>query len=195
MLLSPLRHLHLLLELARFKLRGRPASRETLGSFNSPVVFPLQDTEHHYGFGSATRNQGGLQAEFFVGTQDHVTCRWSRTTRTFQGFPGNIHGGILAVLADEVMAHCLVAHRKKFGVIISARIRWHRPVRVGDTVSGEARIVASLGSSLLVTYSLANGQGKAVSSGWGLFYLPTVTEFQRLTGGDVPAELKSYARS
>ncbi|MGE5550167.1 MAG: PaaI family thioesterase [Bacteroidota bacterium] len=61
-----------------------------------------------------------------------------------QGFDGLVHGGIIATLLDEAMAHALLAHGIK-GVTGKLMLRFRAPLRVGTPVIVTAGISADRG--------------------------------------------------
>jgi acyl-coenzyme A thioesterase PaaI-like protein len=160
-----------------------------------PIEFPHLNSDAHYGFVNSLNNKNGLQALFFIDDSKSVSCAWSNTASHFQGFSGIIHGGVLVALADELMANCVVGLKQKFGVTLSSRIQWKAPVRVGETVSGRASIVASYKHFLLIEFVLINSEGKEVLTGSGIFYLPTIKQFKKMTGMNLPDALHSYLRN
>jgi acyl-coenzyme A thioesterase PaaI-like protein len=186
----------LLLDLMLFKRRvSKSKSNQVHLNTSKPVLFPLLNSELHMGFVNSMKNDKGLQASFYVDDNNTVTCAWENTADHFQGFAGIIHGGVLASLADELMANCIVGHKQKFGVTLSSRFQWHSPVKVGENVRGSSRILAAYKHFLLLEVILENTSGKQVLSGTGLFYLPTAKQFKKMIGFDLPIQLLPYVRN
>lgn len=178
-------------------LRGKQSKSHHLPivvNIQRPVVFPFQNSELHYGFVNSLNNKNGMQAQFYVDEKDAVTCLWQNTASHFQGFSGIIHGGILVALADELMANCLVAHNQKFGVTLSSRIQWKTPVRVGEEIKGKANIITSFKNFVLMRFIILNSKNQAVLCGSGVFYIPTLKQFNKITGLILPDELQSFVR-
>jgi len=53
--------------------------------------------------------------------------------REFQGWVDLIHGGILATLLDELMAHAVWRFAGP-GVTVSMEVRFHHPLKPGETI-------------------------------------------------------------
>jgi len=66
-----------------------------------------------------------------------------------QGWDSIVHGGLLTCVLDDVMAHTLFTI-EKFGITASMKIRWKKPVYVGEKLYLEGSII-KLKSKLAVT--------------------------------------------
>jgi uncharacterized protein (TIGR00369 family) len=64
--------------------------------------------------------------------QMHCPVHW-------QGYAGQVHGGIMAAILDGAMTHALFA-RGIAAVTGDLRVRYRRPLRVGATASVTARV-------------------------------------------------------
>lgn len=58
----------------------------------------------------------------------------------FQGYPDRLHGGVIAVLLDAAMTHCLFA-RNVAGLTAKLAIRYNRAVVLGMPAVVRARVV------------------------------------------------------
>ena len=67
----------------------------------------------------------------------------------YQGYPGRLHGGIIATLADAAMTHCLFL-RGVTAVTGKLKLRFPHPVEVG----AEATVRATVANSLPPLYLL-----------------------------------------
>lgn len=178
-----------------FSLKKQPtAIAQEQFDFSSPIEFPFLSSEQHKGFANSKSNDWGLQAEFFKGSDRTAFCKWTRAIEPFQGFSGIIHGGVLVTLADELMANCVLAHTQKFSVSLKANVKWHNPVKVGETVIGLSKIIYEYKNFKKVQFILQTESGKVALSGDGIFYLPTLKQFNRMTGINLPIELQNYLR-
>lgn len=162
--------------------------------FTSPIQFPFLNSESHKGFANSKSNDWGLQAEFFKGKSKSAFCKWNRVIDPFQGFSGIIHGGILVTLADELMANCVLANTQKFSVSLKANVKWHSPIKVGEGVLGFSQIIYEYKNFKKVQFIIQSESGRVVLSGDGIFYLPTLKQFNRMTGINLPNELQTYLR-
>lgn len=183
----------LFFDLFSLKKQPEPLAKEQF-DFTQPIQFPFMNTDLHKGFVNSKTNDWGLQAEFFKGKSKTAFCKWDRVIDPFQGFSGIIHGGILVTLADELMANCVLSHTDKFSVSLKANVKWHSPVKIGDTVFGYSKIVCEYKNFKKVHFVIQSDSGKVVLSGDGVFYLPTLKQFNRMTGINLPTELQNYLR-
>ncbi len=60
----------------------------------------------------------------------------------FQGYPDRLHGGVVAMLLDAAMTHCLFA-RSIAGLTAKLAIRYHRAVMLGVPAVVRARLADS----------------------------------------------------
>lgn len=61
-------------------------------------------------------------------------------SEVFQGYPDRLHGGVVAMLLDAAMTHCLFA-KNIAGLTAKLAIRYHRAVMLGIPAVVRARIV------------------------------------------------------
>ncbi len=79
----------------------------------------------------------------------------------FQGYPGLLHGGIISVLFDAAMTHCLFAHGVT-GLTASLNIRFLRPVSSVGSITVRAQIVKQKSHLYFLTGTLQqNGELKS----------------------------------
>ncbi|MFH1748947.1 MAG: PaaI family thioesterase [Planctomycetota bacterium] len=60
---------------------------------------------------------------------------------TYQSYPDRLHGGIVAVLLDEAMAHCLL-QRGVIGITGRLNIGFREPIIVGTPLQVRAKIIS-----------------------------------------------------
>jgi uncharacterized protein (TIGR00369 family) len=77
-------------------------------------------------FGCSPTNNIGLQLEFYE-HDDWVETSWS-PARQYEGYPGAIHGGIIASLIDETAAWVMYIKARCAGVTSRMNIRYRKPV-------------------------------------------------------------------
>ncbi len=109
----------------------------------------------------------------------------------FQGYPDRLHGGVVAMLLDAAMTHCLFA-RNVAGLTAKLSIRYHRAVVLGVPAVVHARVV-DVGSPLYYLESEVVQDGAICAAAKGTFW--------DSADGDVAREASfesveiSYARS
>jgi acyl-coenzyme A thioesterase PaaI-like protein len=98
-----------------------------------------QSPDNHC-FGCGLTNPSGLQLQ--VVREDGAARAHFVPGEWQEGWEGVVHGGILAAALDEVMAYTLFFDRIKC-VTARLELRYRVPVRQGDRLVIEARIVRS----------------------------------------------------
>lgn len=71
-------------------------------------------------------NPMGLGLEFTEEPDGSVSSSF-RGSEVFEGWPGRLHGGVIAAWLDEAMGHCLLAHGK-LGFTVELTLRYRHPV-------------------------------------------------------------------
>jgi uncharacterized protein (TIGR00369 family) len=101
---------------------------------------PFKGIDGYQCFGCDPDNDIGLQLRFHR-SGDLVSTEW-RPRRELEGYPGIVHGGIQATLADEIGGWYVYAVLGTAGVTKDLAITYETPARVGD---GPFRITARSG--------------------------------------------------
>ncbi len=166
-----------------------------LPEFGAEYFMPGQNSELHNGFVNCAHNTLGLRAQFYEVQGTGVGVKWRTSETGFEGFPGMIHGGVLASLVDEVMAMSVFRHAKSFGVTVSADLKWHKPIRRNEETRGFSTVHLAGNNLVQVKAYLYQSSGKVAVSATGLFFLPSVNQFKRLADlKEVPSEFQQYFR-
>ena len=103
-------------------------------------------------FACGLGNDAGLQLRFDITAPGEVTT-WYSVPPRFQGFPGMVHGGVVAAMLDEVCARApmgVYPPRFMFTARLEVRYRKNVPVGtplriVGQVVKNKSRTVTSAG--------------------------------------------------
>jgi acyl-coenzyme A thioesterase PaaI-like protein len=128
-------------------------------------------------FGCGARNMDGLQLVFHR-TGDKI---WSEITppERFQGFPGVLHGGVLATMLDETLSRAAV-FAGRWMMTARLEIRYRAPAPVGKAlrvtarpVQVRARMVSARGE-----VRLADDPNTILAEAEGVF-LPVAEEYER----------------
>ncbi len=101
---------------------------------------PWLHKEGYCCFGCSPDNPFGLKMEFYE-EGDEVISVWKPRTE-FQGWIDTLHGGIQAVLLDEICAWTILCKLKTAGVTSKMEIKYMKPVLTTDEhLTLRARIV------------------------------------------------------
>jgi acyl-coenzyme A thioesterase PaaI-like protein len=87
-------------------------------------------------FGCGRRNLDGLQLVFRV-EGDEIVAEYTPDER-FQGFPGVLHGGVLATMLDETLSRAAV-YAGKWMMTARLEIRYRRATPIGQPLRVSAR--------------------------------------------------------
>jgi acyl-coenzyme A thioesterase PaaI-like protein len=101
-----------------------------------------------------------------------------------QGFPGRLHGGIVATMIDEAMGWA-VYHAGAWGATARLNVRYRRPVPLDEALRIEAWIVSDRRRLIELRAEVRDGRGALLADGEG--------SFMRLDAG-LAGELTSLAR-
>lgn len=130
----------------------------------------IDEIENHC-FGCGTDNAQGLQVTFVLGTapDGSPTATGTATlTRTHQGAPGFVHGGIIATLMDEVMSKL----NRPLGALAMTRhmeVDYLRPAPLGQPLTLTGRHLRRDARKLFHLAELTDAEGKVLATAKGLF--------------------------
>ncbi|MEX2446596.1 MAG: PaaI family thioesterase [Dehalococcoidia bacterium] len=119
-------------------------------------------------FACGARNAHGLHLHFERDGEDGVLSRYDPKPED-QGFPGVLHGGILAALLDESMAWAMWATDRALGVTAKMETRYRRPVGVEGTLTVRGRVVRMRGRRIEVEATLDDANGDRLAESSALF--------------------------
>jgi acyl-coenzyme A thioesterase PaaI-like protein len=96
-----------------------------------PKVTLNTDLNEGYCFGCGTHNPAGLKLKF---TKDGEVLRTEfKPDKLHQGWPGLLHGGIVATLLDEVMSNVAYATGKTC-LTAEMSLRQRKPIDINETL-------------------------------------------------------------
>jgi uncharacterized protein (TIGR00369 family) len=121
-------------------------------------------------FGCGPSNERGLRLRF-VREGDSVVTRFTPTAG-LDGPPGVLHGGLQAMVADEVAGWALVGLLGRMGFTTSMNVRYMRPMRLDQEIEARASIVRQAGAIVVLRVALSQG-GRAGCRAQISYMLPT----------------------
>lgn len=99
-------------------------------------------TDNGYCFGCGPNNPIGLKLEFDwdKDTGDYTTRYTARPED--QGWQGRVHGGLVALVFDEVLSRVVLASEGYHWVTAELTTRLKRPIPIGEELVFRARVVS-----------------------------------------------------
>jgi uncharacterized protein (TIGR00369 family) len=122
----------------------------------------------------------GLRIQFVHGTDQAVQARWT-PGRTWEGFPGIIHGGVVCTILDEAMAKAIAARGCR-ALTAEMKVRFLRPVRSGQEVTIRGWVLDHLKRRIRTEASVTGADGGELAHASGTFLVSTVTRPVAETG-------------
>ena len=116
-------------------------------------------------FGCGSENPVGLHLDIESGG-GLAASEWT-VTENYVGWDNMLHGGILSLIADEVMGHVVDLKREKI-VTAHLEVDFIVPIRLGDTLRCEAK-VCSTGHRSVRTEALITVNGKTAAKSTGVY--------------------------
>ncbi len=133
-----------------------------------------------YCFVCGRKNLRGLRMSFYDNGSNEVTSEYT-VSEEYQGYPGLVHGGVVAAMLDEVVCRvAMIGDHHHFMMSVKMEIKYRHPVPTGEKLQLVGRIVR-----------LRGRLGKAT----GEVILPdgTLAVESALTLANVPAEMLANA--
>jgi len=91
-------------------------------------------------------NSGGLAMRFYSVGPGQVEARYTVEPR-YQGYPGVVHGGIIAAMLDEVVGRVMMTEDpNRFFMTAKLEIRYRTPVPIGEELLLKGRLDKQKGS-------------------------------------------------
>lgn len=124
------------------------------------IINPWKGLEGYNCFGCASHNQAGVKMEFYE-DGDEVVSIW-KPRPEYQGWINTLHGGIQAVLLDEICAWVILRKMQKTGVTSKMETRYRKSIATTDShVVLRARIKEVKRNIVLVEAVIYNEVGEA----------------------------------
>lgn len=96
------------------------------------VELPWRVLPDYQCFGCSPANERGLRLQFRHTPDGGLTCTLT-FDRTFESYPGVVHGGMSATVCDEIMGNLLVLRLGVSVFTTSMRTRYVEPLAIGAT--------------------------------------------------------------
>lgn len=113
-------------------------------------------------------NPAGLRAQFSLGeAPDEMRGHFTPDDR-YQGYPGRVHGGIVASVLDETLGRAVALHGA-WSFTARLEVRYRRPIPVGAALEVRARQVRDRGRFVEARGEARLPSGEVVAEATGLF--------------------------
>lgn len=116
---------------------------------------PWMHTEGYMCFACCPNNETGMHLEFFEDGED-IVCFWTPEAR-FQGWINTLHGGVQALLLDEICGWVVTRKLQTTGVTSKMETQYMKPVMTTDTkLTLRARITRQMRNVAFIEAELYN---------------------------------------
>lgn len=95
------------------------------------IINPWKGLEGYNCFGCASHNDAGAKMEFYEDGEE-IVCIW-KPRPEYQGWINTLHGGIQAVLLDEICAWAVLRKLQTTGVTSKMETRYRKSVSTTDS--------------------------------------------------------------
>ena len=96
------------------------------------IINPWKGLKGYYCFGCSPENPMGVKMEFYE-EGDEIVSFW-KPKPEYQGWLDTLHGGIQAVLLDEICAWVIVRKLQTTGVTSKMETRYRKSILTNDTL-------------------------------------------------------------
>ena len=135
-----------------------------MSAASEPTIDPA--LLEHYCFGCGRHNPIGFHLVFEREGEEMVT-RYEPKPED-QGFPGIMHGGLLALLLDEAMGWAMYADRL-FAVTAKMELRYRRATALDAPLTVRSRIERQRGRRIELVATVSDADGATLVEAKGLF--------------------------
>jgi len=125
-----------------------------------------QDSERHYCFGCSKHNPVGLHLSFRV--EDGEVKAAFTPQAEHQGWPGFVHGGLVATMLDEAMGWVTMGHGI-WAVTGKMNVRYREPVPLLQPLTVVGMIEKNRGRWILVRAEVRSSEGVVLSEADAIF--------------------------
>ncbi len=129
----------------------------------------MRAEEERLCFGCSKANPEGLRMSIW--RQGEEVWGELVTSAHHQGFPGHVHGGVIAAALDEAMGWA-VYHKGYLAATAHLDVKYRAPLNVGERARVRARVVKARGRRIMVQAVMEDASGRGVAEGWALFLRP-----------------------
>jgi uncharacterized protein (TIGR00369 family) len=116
--------------------------------------------DDHYCIACGKENPVGMKLEF-TPTEEGLETRYV-FPKVFQGYKDTVHGGMIALLLDEIMVNLPLRKSRIPAVSININVRLRKPLMVGEPVTASAFYVKQGTKSFVIKGRLVRDKDNAL---------------------------------
>jgi acyl-coenzyme A thioesterase PaaI-like protein len=136
-----------------------------------PKELPSTPLADNYCFVCGKDNPRGLRIAVRYDEAEKAAETELTLPREFQGWAAVIHGGILATLLDEMMAHAVWRFAGP-GLTLGMEVRFHAPLKPGEAIRARGVLHTANGSRRVAEGEIVRlADGQRIASGKSRFLL------------------------
>ena len=144
-------------------------------------------------FGCSTANSHGLGLRFYLSESG---CYTKCTIPDYLcGVDGVVHGGMIALLLDEVSQWTMIGRMGKMGLTREIAVRYLRPVPTGTEVVVEAKIAAQDEKNTVLHSAVRSVDNALLAEGestWTMVAPSVIAKVSKLSEAQLTAFLANY---
>ncbi|HRU39917.1 MAG TPA: PaaI family thioesterase [Candidatus Goldiibacteriota bacterium] len=119
--------------------------------------------DDRYCIACGERNPIGMKL-VFTETESGLETKYA-FPKEFQGYRDTVHGGMLALLLDEIMVNLPWKKYKKPVVSFDLRVKLRKPLKTGEEITARAFFVSDKGRIVRVRGEIVRQNGELVAEG------------------------------
>lgn len=113
-------------------------------------------------------NPCGLKMEFYLDDHNEVVAHFA-LANFYEGYPGMMHGGVIAAILDEVCGRAFTGHEDEFMVTSKLDIRYRKPVPIGQPLVAKAHQVSHNGRVGIARGEILDQEGNLLAEAEGVY--------------------------
>lgn len=146
------------------------------------ITNPFVKLDNHYCFCCSNRNPIGLKLEFWLDEEEEMVFTNWEPSRSYQGYPNVLHGGIQSTLMDEVASWAVYILLQTAGFTTKIDIKIKKPVHIDKgALKVTAKVISTEKKISNILTKLYDSEGTLCSEGIIQYYIyPQQTAIEKL---------------
>jgi len=118
-----------------------------------------------------TENPRSLGVDIFWDRENEMTVIPLHPDESWNGYPGVVHGGIIAALMDDSMAWSVFKTAGTWGVTAKMTLRYRRSMKTSSEYTVRGRVTKVTGKRYSTESSIMDKDGNIIAESSGLFII------------------------